>query len=319
MGKKSETFFIKFAKAIMDKLKRCGVRLFSSKYSKKDFTQHQHIVLRAVQQKHKGQGFRCFIQETLPDMTRLCDFLELKKIPHFTTLHKAVQRISSQFIAILINEFLVARRLKTAVVGFDASGFSLTHASHHYTRKLERPKKNKGPGRPRKRRKIRRYLHTTLCVETNKTQFVLAASLRRGPRNDSPLLIPTAKKVRVPQRILRVGADRGYDAETNFEWIVKEWKAIPDIKLKNKDVPVHRTKGEHRKEAKRRLSRSGRKPKNHRNKNETVFSVIKRCFGKAVLARKVSMQNKEILFRILAYNARREVIFLILTKDFYGA
>ena len=74
----------------------------------------------------------------------------------------------------------------------------------------------------------------------------------------------------------------------------------------------------YRKVAKRRLHRPGRRPKNHRNKCETAFSIIKRCFGEAILATSVKMQNKEIIFRLLAYNARKAAASLLL-EVFYGA
>ena len=315
--KKRKTFLIKFAGAILHKVQRRGIRLYSSKYSWHDFTQHQHIVLLAVRQQRAGTGYRRFLEEDLPDLTAFCEHLHLEKIPHFTTLHKAAKRFSRGLIDALIAEFLVARRIRSLHLGIDATGFSPTHASHHYTRCLLRPQRKCGPGRPRTRRRMRRFLHLTQFVEL-RTQLIAAASPRRGPRNDSPLFIPTAKKVRVPQRVAVVEADRGYDAEKNFAWTVEKWKAVPRIRLRNASLSVGRTRGRYRKAAKRRLHRPGRRPKNHRNKCETAFSVIKRCFGEAILATSVKMQNKEILFRLLAYNARKAAASLLL-EVFYGA
>ena len=51
--KKQKTFLIKFAGAILHKVQRRGIRLYSSKYSRHDFTQHQHIVLLAVRQQRR--------------------------------------------------------------------------------------------------------------------------------------------------------------------------------------------------------------------------------------------------------------------------
>ena len=317
---KQPTFLIKFAQSIEKKIQRLGIPLYSSKYSRKDYTQHQHILLLALRQKFHGPGYRRFIKEILPDLTAYCEYIGLEKIPHFTTLQKAAARYGRHKIELLVLEFLGCRRFKTIHLGVDASGFSLTHASHHYIRKLMRPppRKKRGPGRPRKRRKVRRFLHTTLIVELRRTQFVAAVTLRRGPKNDSPLFIPTAKKVRLPQQISAVEADRGYDAETNLAWVAENWDAEPKFDLRNRDVPVHRTEGWHRKKRKRRLRKPGRKPKKHRNKNETVFSVIKRCFGEGILARRVKMQNIELVYKLLAYNARREILFLFI-EGFYGA
>ena len=127
-----------------------------------------------------------------------------------------------------------------------------------------------------------------------------------------PPLIPTAKKVDLPQEISSLDTDKGYDAESNLAWVAEEWGAEPRFDLRNRDVPVYRTHGEHRKKRKRHLRKRGRKPKKHRNKCETVFSVIKRVHGEAVLARRVKMQNIELLYKLLAYNARRAVKLLLL-------
>ena len=42
-----------------------------------------------------------------------------------------------------------------------------------------------------------------------------------------------------------------------------------------------------------------------RNKNETIISVIKRLFGEHLTSRSVKTQNRELLFRCIAYNMHR--------------
>lgn len=42
-----------------------------------------------------------------------------------------------------------------------------------------------------------------------------------------------------------------------------------------------------------------------RSKTETIFSVIKRMFGSSVSAHNHSMGEKELMYRILAYNCHR--------------
>ena len=41
------------------------------------------------------------------------------------------------------------------------------------------------------------------------------------------------------------------------------------------------------------------------NNDETIMSVIKRLFGEYITSRLVRMQNREILFRCIAYNMHR--------------
>ena len=74
------------------------------------------------------------------------------------------------------------------------------------------------------------------------------------------------------------------------------------------DVPLWRTYGRYRKQMKRRFH-------NHlyyqRNKNETILSVIKRMFGEHVTSRTVRMQNRELIFRVIAYNMHRLTVFMV--------
>ena len=48
-----------------------------------------------------------------------------------------------------------------------------------------------------------------------------------------------------------------------------------------------------------------------RNKNKTILSVIKRMFGEHVRSRLVRMQNRELTFRVMAYNMHRLSVFMI--------
>ena len=57
----------------------------------------------------------------------------------------------------------------------------------------------------------------------------------------------------------------------------------------------------------------------HRNKDETIISVIKRLFGEHVTSRSVKTQNRELSLRCIAYNMHRLtnlVIMMISTEPF---
>ena len=66
---------------------------------------------------------------------------------------------------------------------------------------------------------------------------------------------------------------------------------------------VYKTKGCHKK----RLKRDGYDDMmyHQRNKTETIFSVIKKMFGENVTSRKILTQNRELTYRVIAYNAYR--------------
>jgi len=73
---------------------RVALPAYSSKFSKKDFTRHQHFALLALKAFLK-MGYRDVV-DLLHDWSELRTTLELKKVPHFTTLQKAAQRFKKK-------------------------------------------------------------------------------------------------------------------------------------------------------------------------------------------------------------------------------
>jgi len=66
---------------------RAALPAYSSKFSKKDFTRHQHVAILALKTFLKT-GYRRTVA-LLRDWSDLRAVLGLKKVPHFTTLQKA--------------------------------------------------------------------------------------------------------------------------------------------------------------------------------------------------------------------------------------
>jgi hypothetical protein len=73
---------------------RQAVPAYSSKYSKKDFTQHQLLAILALEQFFKTDDRG--IVALLHDLSDLRSTLELKKVPHHTTLFHARQRLAKK-------------------------------------------------------------------------------------------------------------------------------------------------------------------------------------------------------------------------------
>ena len=70
---------------------RDALPVYSSKFSRKDFTQHQLFALLVLKTFFKTD-YRGLIQ-MLVDFRELRDDLGLDKVPHYSTLCKAVQRL----------------------------------------------------------------------------------------------------------------------------------------------------------------------------------------------------------------------------------
>lgn len=316
MKRKKQTFFIKFAKNILCVLKNRQVRLYGHKFSKKTYTLHQHIVLLALREYRNGMGYERFCKE-LPDYTALLDYLKLEQIPHFTTLQKVNQRLKAAFVDDIILGFARKAKFRT---GIDSTGLSLQHSSYYYEKRLEhfRKAKKKKPGRPRKRRK-KKHQYTSIFADLDK-QLILSTKLLRGSKSDKKMMRPTIKKAKeIFDRIISNDADKGYDAEYNHKYTNENMGAEDFIKLVNKDVPIHKTKGENRKKAKaRNKKKTGRPRKNHRNKIESMIFVLKKICGEHITAMKAVNQRQQTRFRVIAYNAYRKASFLFM-EHFYEA
>lgn len=72
------------------------------------------------------------------------------------------------------------------------------------------------------------------------------------------------------------------------------------IPPRNENVPAWRMEGRYGKEIKKKGYRMV--DYNQQNMNKTVFSVMKRLFVEAVTLRKTSVQNKQMVLKMIVYN-----------------
>ncbi|MBU1914242.1 MAG: transposase, partial [Candidatus Thermoplasmatota archaeon] len=295
-------------------LKRARYPLRGSKYANHVYTDHQHVVLLALRQ-HFRKSYRDFC-EVLEVCTEILEELGLRKVPHWTTLHKFSKRAETRRLERLLLAFLEEARVRVLYLAVDSTGFSSTSASTYYTRVLEFRKS--ALGGHRRGVPTRRFLKQTAVVETRK-QLIVAVKFRRGPSNDSPDFIWTLKKVRpagLPVKL--IVADKGYDAESNHEYAQDILGARTAIPVRAASRPKIKMRGKRRRRQRRDFDQKGYD--GHRPKVETVFSVEKRKMGSHVLARVPSQQHKELVFRAFSYNSgRMETLFLLFIEDFYKA
>jgi len=308
MKKRKEKKYIKFVKKILRNLENLRVRKYSHKFSKKMYGNWTHIVLLALKQEF-DKSYRA-LKDILDVCTEVLDLLGIKQAPHFTTLQKAAKRLRVQFLEKIMSGFILLTMSLSIRTSIDATGFQLTRASSYYTNVLKKDKK--------KRRKIKKHMKLSAFVDLDH-QLIISQKIRRGPAHDSPDFEPTiikGKKVldKACKKVKSVDGDKGYDKEENHKLVVEELEAEDRIRVKYKDVPIHRTKGEYRKKAKRRIKKLRA---NYRSKNETIFSVIKRISSSMIRSINVGMQNKEMVFKEIAYNAGRLIQSILSVEDFY--
>lgn len=307
----------KIVKLISWALEACrvyGIPHYGSKFSRHDFTQHQHIALLVLKTKHK----LCYrdVIEIVAEMPKVMAALKLKAAPHFTTLQKFMKKIESNLLNALISYVALALKYKKppAIVDLavDASGFSSSYASRYY---IERIKEGSW---------CRHYLKGSLAVDVER-QLVVAARLRKSPSNDYIDFIPLLRNIlKGGVSIEKVRADKAYDGESNLQYMKKmEIEAVIPIKG-GANAPSWRTgKAKARKAMLRRWNKEPGLEKDYHRRNivETVNSVLKRKFGESLSSRSHWLRRKELLLRLLTYNLYRRISIgsFLLPEGFYRA
>ena len=183
--------------------------LYSHKFSKKVFSQFQHLFLLVYKQSRK------FTYEDL--MTDLSDnqdlrlYIGLNKLPHYTTLIKFAGRLPCKVLDKIITsvKHLIPQPKKVAI---DATGISLDNASPHYCKRIGR------------RTTKRPFMKTTFLVDI-KNYMILLCKMRKKTRHDTIDAKPTIKKAAKHYKPEWFYADRGYDSEELFKLCFEKLKA----------------------------------------------------------------------------------------------
>lgn len=226
--------------------------------------------------------------EWLVESYYLRTYLQLSRIPHFTTLQKFTERISGTLLEKIIASFIVLTRIRRLFVGIDSSGFKATHASQYYTERMKL--------------KRRKYIKLSLAADVLQ-QIICTIKIRRAPtRHDIVDFRPIITKTSKISPLSVVTADKGYDSEDNHVLVRDMLHAFSVIPPRYEDVPVQKTHGSYRRQMKHGYSKL---LYGQRNKDETILSVIKRLFGEHITSRLIRTQNRELSFRCIAYNMHR--------------
>ena len=278
-----ESRYVLLAKTMYRVLRNSRIPIFLHKKSNHIFTVWQHIVLLTIKQ-YEGKSYRMFAEWLLVEAHYFRIFLQLSKIPHFTTLQKFADRINNNvMLGKIISSFVVLSGTRRRIfVGIDSTGFNITRASQYYY--TERAKLRR-----------RKYAKLSIGADVLK-QIICNIKVRRAPtRHDNIIdFKPVITKISeiLPLSVVVVVGDRGYDSEDNHIMVREKLGAFSVIPTRNEDIPIWKTHGRYRR---KQMKRGYSKTLYHqRNKDETIVSVIKRLFGEHIRSRHVITQNREL-------------------------
>ncbi|MBM2818358.1 MAG: Transposase family protein [Nitrosarchaeum sp.] len=276
--------YVKIARIMMQIIKRARTSPYLHKTSNHMYTVWQHLILLALRQ-YESKSYRMFV-DFLDECIGVQKYLGLSILPHYTTLQKAAARLDTAMLQKVLESFVIHAKIKNMFAGIDATGFGHTQASYYYTKRI----------------KLRRKFVKMSAVSDMREQLVCAVKIRHRQRHDSVDFTSLLHKANNILPVYTIVADKGYDSEKNH--ITAHTLGIASIiPTWYEYVPVYKTRGYHRKMLKRKGYDSV--TYHQRNKTETIFSVIKMMFGENVTSRKIATQNRELMYRVIAYNAYR--------------
>jgi len=199
-----------------------------SKYSRRDFTVHQYVMLLVLRARER-KSYRDFC-EWLQVATRVMVFLGLPRVPDYSTLQKQAARLPPALLERVMAELGCKASKGECIVGIDGSGFSLDFSSRYYSLRIRRLDKH------------RNYLKASITGDMH-TQAILASRLRLQRRHDNIDFVPLLRKTRRRVSIDQVVADKGYDSESNHAFTHTELDAESIIPPKYADTPPEKTRG----------------------------------------------------------------------------
>jgi hypothetical protein len=270
--------------------------LYAHRYSPKTYTQPQLFVCLVLKTFFRTD-YRGLV-DILRDFDALQAFLDLKRVPHYTTLQKASRRLlkapyAKRLFHGTVRRFLGRRRcLKLAAM--DSTGLDYGRRSAYYVRRRH-------AGQSKAKRVYYSHFAKLEASFDCDSHLILAAQMGRGPRPDTdrfkPLLDATLETTR-PRAML---ADAGYDSEGNHEHARMTHKVRSFIPATSGRPTTKPLTGRFRRLMKQRLNKDyGRY--GQRWQAESGFSMIKRCIADTVQGRSQWSQRRELWLIVITYN-----------------
>lgn len=296
--------------------KRC-LRNYSSKFSRKDFTQPQ-LFACLVLREHQHKTFRG-IEALLRDCEHWCKAIGMRKAPDHNTLwrafHSLLGSLRCERLLSRVAQWMSLTKALGNICAIDSTLYDTHHRSRHYEQRCRHySARDAKTANSRRSRSARRTPKLSLSVDT-RSHIILAVRTRRGMGSDAPDFLPLLRQSKRRRRGLRMAlADAGYDSHQNHLVARTELKVrslIPAGCGRPSAKPLH---SRYRRMMRKQLKGSQKgKPYGQRAQSETVNSMMKRNLGDHLRARSPKGRRKEQMLRAITHNLM--VVLSLLEED----
>jgi len=250
------------------------------------YNQHQLLSLLLLK-----EYFRCGYRELI-EIVELMDIIQeqlmLKDIPHYSTLCKFSNRISSELLNRLMKSifrFFPKSHTSNTLIAIDSSGITLSPASSYYSWRTGKTRQD--------------FIKLSIAVDIG-TQAIVCCHVTDSRHHDSQIAPTIIRSSFLLKRANCYLMDKGYDSEHVHSLLHKEYGAesIIPVRIWGKKEPNGFYRNLMHTEFPREKYRK-------RNLVETVFSVIKRRFGGTISSRKKRKQRREVKLKCICYLVHR--------------
>jgi len=259
----SDQKYICFLTSCQNVVRLTGVPEYSSRYSRRDFTQYQLLTLLLFKE-YLGVHYRDFVQ-LVNIMGIIQEQLQLDEIPHYSTLCKFSKRVPSTVLNKLFRKacsFMTEWKNVTSIDAIDSTGFTPDSSSTYYSVRTGKTRHD--------------YLKTTISVDSDPISL-LAFHVTKSRRHDSqiaPIVLRASNRVKKSRCYVM---DKGYDSERIHLLIHEDLESQSMIPIR--DWHASYVSGKYRQVM---ATSFNTKTYGRRNMAEKVFSILKRLFGETI-------------------------------------